>query len=108
MNTDNGPTRAWSTVPYTVLAVDARDLHEPTEVTGRAVLLTAGGRVDLDLVAPEDGSGFRVQVGSATAVMGGPEKVAVPEPPPPERRSGSTPPTRTGPSATRSAGVRAS
>ena len=33
--------------PYRVVAVDGIDLHEPTEVTDAAVVVTAGGRVDL-------------------------------------------------------------
>jgi FtsP/CotA-like multicopper oxidase with cupredoxin domain len=84
VNTDNGPVEAWASAPYRVLAVDATDVHGPTEVRDRTVTVTAGGRVDLDLVAPPDGSGVRVQVGSSTAVLIGPEGTRVAEPPPPD------------------------
>jgi FtsP/CotA-like multicopper oxidase with cupredoxin domain len=83
INTDNGPVRVWASAPYRVLAVDGTDVNEPTEVDGSGVMLTAGGRLDLGLVAPADGSGVRVQIGSSTAVVVGPDGVDVPEPPSP-------------------------
>jgi FtsP/CotA-like multicopper oxidase with cupredoxin domain len=86
VNTDNGPTRAWANVPYRVLAVDGHEVNEPTEVTGKGIVVTAGGRIDLGVVAPDDGSGVRIQIGSSTAVVVGPEGVDVKEP--------ATPPTK--------------
>ncbi len=83
INTDNGPVRTWADAPYTVAAVDARDLNEPTPVSDRWLTVTAGGRADLLLDVPEDGSALRVQVGTATALVIGPEgseAPAVPEP----------------------------
>ena len=82
-NTDSGPMRAWSSAPYRVLAVDGTDVHGPTDVEGKAVTVTAGGRVDLGVVAPEDGSAVRVQVGASSALVIGPEgsrAAAVPDP----------------------------
>ncbi len=69
VNTDNGPVRVWSSAPFRLVAVDATDVHDPTEVRDRAVTVTAGGRADLDVVVPADGSGVRVQVGPATALV---------------------------------------
>jgi FtsP/CotA-like multicopper oxidase with cupredoxin domain len=85
INTDNGPTRTWASGPYRVLAVDGRDVNRPTDVTGRSTVLTAGGRVDLGVVVPQDGSGVRVQVGSSTSVLVGPAGAEVAEPGPPEK-----------------------
>jgi FtsP/CotA-like multicopper oxidase with cupredoxin domain len=66
VNTDNGALRAWVSGPaYRVLAVDGYDLHGPTEVTGRTVLVTAGGRADLEVTAPA-----RVELGAAALVVG--------------------------------------
>ena len=66
VNTDNGPLRAWvgGEAPYRVLAVDGADLHEPADVRGDGVLVTAGGRVDLLVTAPA-----RVDVGGGTALV---------------------------------------
>jgi len=83
VNTDNGPTRAWASAPYRVLAVDGHEVNGPTEVRGKAVVVTAGGRVDLGVVTPPHGGGVRIQVGSSTAVVVGPEGTHVAEPPTP-------------------------
>ncbi|MEU4424068.1 multicopper oxidase family protein [Actinoplanes sp. NPDC024001] len=73
INTDAGPIRVWvSGAAYRIVAVDGRDLHQPTPVTGKAVLVTAGGRVDLAFTAPG-----RVDVGGGAAA--GPGE-ASPEP----------------------------
>jgi FtsP/CotA-like multicopper oxidase with cupredoxin domain len=69
VSTDNGPVAVWTASPYRVLAVDGYDVHEPGEVRGEAVILTAGGRLDLGLVMPADGSAVRVQVSKGTAVI---------------------------------------
>jgi FtsP/CotA-like multicopper oxidase with cupredoxin domain len=83
VNTDNGPVRAWASSPYRVLAVDATDVHRPTPVQGRAVTVTAGGRFDLEVVTPRDGSGVRVQVGTANALEISTGQVEVTPPPEP-------------------------
>lgn len=67
LNTDNGALHAWvSGSPYRVLAMDGYDLHGPTQLTDRSVLVTAGGRADLEVVAPA-----RVELGAAALVVGG-------------------------------------
>jgi FtsP/CotA-like multicopper oxidase with cupredoxin domain len=67
----------WSGTPYRLVAVDGTDVHEPGEVDGQSVTVTAGGRADLELVVPDGGA--RVQVGASTALVLGPEGVDVPE-----------------------------
>jgi len=64
VNTDAGPIRVWvSGAPYQVVAVDGREVHGPTPVSGKAVLITAGGRMDLEFTGPA-----RVDVGAGTAI----------------------------------------
>ncbi|HSR24850.1 MAG TPA: multicopper oxidase family protein, partial [Candidatus Eisenbacteria bacterium] len=73
VNTDNGPLRAWVTGgSFRVLAVDGRDVHGPTEVRDRLLVVAAGGRLDLELTAPTDGSAARLDVGGGTALLVGP------------------------------------
>jgi len=70
-NTDNGPMPVWvSGAAYRLLAIDGTDVNEPTPVSGEAVLLTAGGRVDLEIEMPERGAGVRVETGGAAMVLG--------------------------------------
>src|SRR3954470_7004066 len=80
INTDNGPLRAWgSGGPFTVAAVDGRDFHGPSEVRDKALLIAAGGRMDVLVTSPA-----RVDVGAATALEvspRGPRMAAPPEPP---------------------------
>ncbi|WP_230208091.1 multicopper oxidase family protein [Microlunatus sp. Gsoil 973] len=68
INTDNGQLQVWSTLPYRVLAIDGRDVHGPTPITGRVLTVPAGGRADLSLVVPATGAG-RVRLGSSTSVI---------------------------------------
>jgi FtsP/CotA-like multicopper oxidase with cupredoxin domain len=76
VNTDNGAAPVWvSGGPYRVLAVDGYDLNGPTPVSGKAVRLTAGGRVDLEVTAPA-----RVELGGATALALGSHVAAAPQP----------------------------
>jgi FtsP/CotA-like multicopper oxidase with cupredoxin domain len=64
VNTDAGPIRAWvSGAPFKVVAVDGRDVHGPTPISGGSVLITAGGRIDVEFTGPA-----RVDVGAGTAV----------------------------------------
>jgi FtsP/CotA-like multicopper oxidase with cupredoxin domain len=75
VNTDNGALRAWVSGPaYRLLAMDGYDLHGPTEVSGRSVLVTAGGRADLEVTAPA-----RVELGAAALVVGS-DVPATPQP----------------------------
>jgi FtsP/CotA-like multicopper oxidase with cupredoxin domain len=78
VNTDNGPVEVWTSAEYRLVAVDGMDLHGPTPVSGKAVTVTAGGRTDLEVVMPADGSGVRVQVGESTALVLGRPGVDVP------------------------------
>ena len=75
VNTDNAPLRTWvAGAPYRVAAVDGYDLNQPTEVEDTSVLLTAGGRVDLEFTVPPDGTAARVGTGSAdTSLVVGPQ-----------------------------------
>lgn len=85
VNTDNGRLRSWVTGgSYRVLAVDARDLHEPGLVRDRHLALAAGGRADVELTVPADGSGLRLDIGGGTALLVGPDDVTVEEAPEPE------------------------
>ncbi|RYV49670.1 multicopper oxidase family protein [Pengzhenrongella frigida] len=71
INTENGPMSAWvGGASFRLVAVDGRDLHEPTLLEGTAVLVTAGGRADLEVTMPTDGSGVRVQLGGSAVVLG--------------------------------------
>ncbi|MEO7268612.1 MAG: multicopper oxidase family protein [Knoellia sp.] len=70
INTDPGPMPVWVTgAAYRVVAVDGRDVHEPATVTGRSVLVTAGGRADLEVNVPPTGA-VRLQVAGASLVVG--------------------------------------
>lgn len=83
INTDNLPMTVWPGAPYTVVAVDGYDVHGPTAVTGRSLDVPAGGRADLMVTVPNDGSAVRLQVGPDTAVIVGPKgarEAAVTEP----------------------------
>jgi FtsP/CotA-like multicopper oxidase with cupredoxin domain len=68
VNTNNSLMPVWVTgAPFRVLAVDGRDLHGPGEVTGKTVNVTAGGRVDLGVVVPDEGA--RVEFAGDTAMV---------------------------------------
>ncbi|RJS47060.1 multicopper oxidase family protein [Nocardioides cavernaquae] len=67
VNTDNTQASVWVTgAPYRVLAVDGTDLNGPTEVSGRWIGVTAGGRIDLGVVVPPDG--VRIDVDGTTVI----------------------------------------
>jgi FtsP/CotA-like multicopper oxidase with cupredoxin domain len=83
INTDNGPMKAWASGPYRLLAVDATDVHRPSDVSGRAVTLTAGARADLEVQVPDDGTAVRIQLSKATAIVVGPQGTDVAAPPQP-------------------------
>ncbi|RZT83478.1 FtsP/CotA-like multicopper oxidase with cupredoxin domain [Pseudonocardia sediminis] len=72
VNTDNGPMSAWVTgAPFRLVAVDGTDVNQPSPVSGQAVTVTAGGRADLEVAVPADGSGARVELGGDTAMVFG-------------------------------------
>ncbi|MFI7587738.1 multicopper oxidase family protein [Spongisporangium articulatum] len=67
IDTDDGSLRTWvAGASYRLVALDGRDWHGPTPVTGRAVLIGAGGRADLEFTMPGDGAQVRVGVGGGT------------------------------------------
>jgi FtsP/CotA-like multicopper oxidase with cupredoxin domain len=73
VNTDNGPLQAWvAGAPFRVLAVDGVDLSGPTPVRDQLLVLGAGGRYDLELTVPADGSAVRLDLGAGSAVVLGP------------------------------------
>ncbi|WP_238010971.1 multicopper oxidase family protein [Dactylosporangium sp. AC04546] len=82
INSDNGPMSAWvAGTPYRVVAVDGTDVHGPTPVSDTSLLVTAGGRADLEITMPDNGSPVRVQVGGGLSVIlgsGEPPRVAQP------------------------------
>ena len=79
INTDNKPIRVTVSGPYRVVARDARDVLGPTDVTGAAVQVAAGGRADLAVTVAADA--VRVDVGGAALVIGPP---GAPEPAAPD------------------------
>ena len=83
VNSDNGPVRVWAGAPYRVVALDATEVHRPGTVRDRALTLTAGGRVDLGLRVPADGSAVRIQVGTGNAMVVGPRGARAPAAPEP-------------------------
>jgi FtsP/CotA-like multicopper oxidase with cupredoxin domain len=85
INTDNGPISTWvAGAPFRLVAVDGTDLHGPTPVRDRAVLVTAGGRADLEVTMPADGSPVRVHLGGTAAVVLGSRSYDAPAVPRPK------------------------
>jgi FtsP/CotA-like multicopper oxidase with cupredoxin domain len=69
INSDNGPMTTWvSGADYRVVAVDGTEVNEPGTVSGEALVVTAGGRSDLEVVVPEGGA--RVELGGGAVVLG--------------------------------------
>jgi FtsP/CotA-like multicopper oxidase with cupredoxin domain len=70
VNTDNGPMSVWvGGAPFRLVAVDGTDLNRPGPVRDTAVLVTAGGRADLEITMPADASPVRVHLGGAAALV---------------------------------------
>jgi len=79
VNTDNGAQVAWASVPFRVGAVDGYDVKDPEEIRKKGVEIPAGGRADLMLTAPTDGSAARVDLLGGPGLVVGPEDdVALP------------------------------
>ncbi|MDP4506981.1 multicopper oxidase family protein [Nonomuraea turcica] len=86
INTDNGEMPVWAAgAPYRLLAVDGTELNGPAQVRDARVLVTAGGRADLEVVMPEDGSPVRIEIGGSAAVVLGSGSYATRATPPPAR-----------------------
>ncbi|WP_112248314.1 multicopper oxidase family protein [Kribbella monticola] len=83
INTDNGPMTSWvDGAPYQVVAVDGTEVNQPSLVTGKSVLATAGGRVDLLLTVPSDGTAVRIGLGGGpTTLVVGPRGGVAPSSP---------------------------
>jgi FtsP/CotA-like multicopper oxidase with cupredoxin domain len=81
VNTDAGPIRVWvSGADYRVAAVDGHDVNAPAPVTNQAVVVTAGGRMDLEFTVPSSGAA-RVDVGAGAALaLAGAPATAEPRP----------------------------
>jgi FtsP/CotA-like multicopper oxidase with cupredoxin domain len=82
-NTDNGSMQVWTSGSFRLLAVDGTEVNRPTEVSDRAVTLTAGARADIEVQVPSDGSTVRAQLSKASAVIVGPQGAEVEVPPQP-------------------------
>jgi len=83
INSDNGPMSVWvSGADYRVVAVDGYDIHQPEKVDGQAILVTAGGRADLEITTPD--AGARVELGGNAAILLGPDAASVQEAPAPQ------------------------
>lgn len=65
VNTDNASRRLWSAAPYRIVAVDGYDVNEPTPVRDRKALVTAGGRLDVEVTAPA-----RLEMNGGTVIVG--------------------------------------
>ncbi len=78
VNTDNGAQVAWTNVPFRVGAVDGFEVSQPGEVNGKGVEIPAGGRADLLLRTPTDGSAARVEILGGPALVFGPEGASAP------------------------------
>ena len=79
INTDNGPMSVWvGGGPFRLLAVDGHAVNEPGPLEGSSVLVTAGGRADLEVVAPLDGTARRVELGGSTALVLGGDQAETP------------------------------
>ncbi|GAA4064147.1 multicopper oxidase family protein [Agromyces indicus] len=78
INTDQGTAAVWSAMPFRVVATDGHDVHEPTPIDGERVLIPAGGRADVAVRAPDDGSAVRLHTGGRSVIVGGPAASAPP------------------------------
>jgi FtsP/CotA-like multicopper oxidase with cupredoxin domain len=85
INTDNGPQAIWTSRPFRLVSTDGYDVHEPTAVTGRSVVMPAGGRADLEVTVPTDGTAVGVQLGDGRLVVG-PDGSKAPEVEQPDKR----------------------
>jgi len=82
VNTDQGTAAVWSSGPFRVVATDGHDVIGPTDLTGRSVLVAAGGRVDVEVRTSADGSPTRLRLGGRSMVIG-PAGTSAPDVPQP-------------------------
>ncbi|NJP91751.1 multicopper oxidase family protein [Nonomuraea sp. FMUSA5-5] len=83
INTDNGPIPVWVTgaMPRLV-AVDGTDLHGPGPIGRAAILVTSGGRADVEVTMPSVGTPVRMQIGGPLSVVLAAHPGSVPAVPP--------------------------
>lgn len=80
VNTDPGPAPVWvAGAPFRVVAVDGREVNQPEVVDDESVLVTAGGRADLEIRVPGSGA-TRVEVAGASLLVGDGPAPTVPAP----------------------------
>jgi len=85
INTDNGAQAIWTSGPFRLLATDGYDVNEPPEVLDRSVVMPAGGRADLEVTVPTDGTAVGVHLGDGRLVIG-PEGSTAPKVEQPDKR----------------------
>jgi len=86
VNTDNGPSKAWASVPFKVVATDGYDVVDPTDVTGKGIGIPGGGRADVEITVPEDGTAARVEVLGGVGFDFGPSGAKAPSVTEPEEQ----------------------
>ncbi|MDX3102005.1 multicopper oxidase family protein [Nonomuraea angiospora] len=70
INTEYGVMPAWvSGAPYRLVAVDGTEVSGPAPVRDQAVAVAAGGRADLEVTMPADGSPVRIHLGGPAGVV---------------------------------------
>jgi FtsP/CotA-like multicopper oxidase with cupredoxin domain len=69
VNTDQGTAAVWSSGPFRVAATDGHDVIAPSDVVDRSALVAAGGRVDVEVRTPADGSATRLRLGGRSMVV---------------------------------------
>jgi FtsP/CotA-like multicopper oxidase with cupredoxin domain len=70
IDSDNGPLHVTATgAPFRLAATDGHEVHEPGLVQGQAVALGGGGRADLLVTTPADGSAVRIDLGGGPTYL---------------------------------------
>jgi FtsP/CotA-like multicopper oxidase with cupredoxin domain len=81
VNTDIVPLAVAVTgAAYRVVAHDGRDITGPTDLTDTSVVVAAGGRIDVGVTVPEDGSAVLVDLDGGAQLAVGPPGAALPRP----------------------------
>ncbi|TMR17689.1 multicopper oxidase family protein, partial [Nonomuraea turkmeniaca] len=70
INTEYGLMPAWvSGAPYRLAAVDGTEINGAAPVRDKAVAVAAGGRADIEVTMPADGSPVRIHLGGPAGVV---------------------------------------